>query len=307
VDSMAAVGIRSMVIAVAVVITVAPARAQDLRPAADLDAGIRAAVREALAQSAAAPDFAGDAVAAPQDAAPPPTPTHTGLSALAVQTWGDFKSFPQRPSTWVILGVAGAGALAVHPLDDNVVNHFENSTGGSAFWAPGKYIGGIGMAVAPVTIYVLGRYVFAPAADQPQTNKWSHLGFDLVRAQIVNEVIVQAVKFSVQRTRPNGDNYSFPSGHSAATFAFASVLERHFGYRFAWPTVAIASYVAASRLHDNVHYLSDVVFGAGLGTAVGWTVVGRHGRDSYAIVPSIGPHAVTFTLTRTPSRAAPSE
>jgi membrane-associated phospholipid phosphatase len=296
-----------VIAAAAVVMSASPARAQDVPSGFDLDAALTVAVREALAEPTA-PPAAPIAVAPPaQDATPPPTPAHTGLTALAVDTWGDFKSFPQRPSTWVILSAAGAGALAVHPLDDNVVNHFENSTGGAGFWAPGKYIGGIGMAVAPVAIYVLGRYVFAPAADEPQTNKWSHLGFDLIRAQIVNETFVQALKFTVQRTRPNGDNYSFPSGHSAATFAFASVLERHFGYRFAWPTVAIASYVAASRLHDNVHYLSDVVFGAGLGTAVGWTVVGRHGRDSYAIVPAIGPHTVTFTLTRAPSRAAASQ
>ena len=302
--------------AAAVVLSAAPARAQDLQPPLVLDAGLRAAVHEALAGStapppallaAAPPPALMAAEPPPQNATPPPTPEHTGLKALAVETWGDFKSFPQRPSTWVILSAAGAGALAVHPLDDNVVNHYENSTGNSGFWAPGKYIGGIGMVVAPVTIYVLGRYVFAPAADEPQTNKWTHLGFDLVRAQIVDEVFVQALKFTVQRERPNGSNYSFPSGHSAATFAFASVLERHFGYRLAWPTVALASYVAASRLHDNVHYLSDVVFGAGLGTAVGWTVVGRHGRNNYAIVPSIGPHTVTFTLTRTPARAAASE
>jgi hypothetical protein len=38
-------------------------------------------------------------------------------------------------------------------------------------------------------------------------------------------------------------------------------------------------------LHDNVHYLSDVLFGAALGTASGWTVVGRHGRSDYTFIP----------------------
>jgi len=31
----------------------------------------------------------------------------------------------------------------------------------------------------------------------------------------------------------------------------------------------LAVLVAASRINDNKHYLSDVLFGAGLGTAVG--------------------------------------
>jgi membrane-associated phospholipid phosphatase len=63
------------------------------------------------------------------------------------------------------------------------------------------------------------------------------------------------------------------------------VLERHFGYRSAWPTIAIASYVAAGRLTENRHFMSDLLFGAALGTAAGWTVVGLHGRDDFTMMP----------------------
>jgi len=242
-----------------------------------------------------------------QSATPPAPPAHTGFAALAHETWNDFKAFPRRESTWVILGAGGAAALAVHPVDQDLTANLSGSSSANRFWAPGKYIGGVGMTVAPAAVYLLGRYVLAPAANEPQTNKWSHLGFDLVRAQIVDEVLVQAVKFSVQRTRPDGSNYSFPSGHAAATFAFASVLERHLGYRFAWPTAVVATYVGTSRLHDNRHYLSDVVFGAAMGTAVGWTVVGRHGRSNYAVVPAIGPHLVSLRVVRrqSPTRSIP--
>jgi membrane-associated phospholipid phosphatase len=65
------------------------------------------------------------------------------------------------------------------------------------------------------------------------------------------------------------------SGHATSAFAAASVLERHFEYRGSWPALLAASYVAASRLVDNRHFLSDVIFGAALGEAVGWTIVGR--------------------------------
>lgn len=150
----------------------------------------------------------------------------------------------------------------------------------------------------PVARYLGGRYLWAPAKDEPQTNKWSHLGLDLIRAELEEEAIVQTLKFSVRRTRPDGTQYSFPSGHAAATFALASVLERHLGYRLAWPTLVIATYVGTLRLHDNVHYLSDVVFGAAIGTATGWTVVGRHGRSSYALVPTAVPGGFAFMITR---------
>src|SRR5262245_23643071 len=107
----------------------------------------------------------------------------------------------------------------------------------------------------------------------------------MFRAIIVSQVLTQAIKFSTQRDRPTGECCAFPSGHASAAFATAAVLERHFGYRGAWPTMVVASYVAASRLHDNRHFASDVVFGSALGIASGWTVVGRHGRSGYAMVP----------------------
>jgi membrane-associated phospholipid phosphatase len=101
----------------------------------------------------------------------------------------------------------------------------------------------------------------------------------------VSEAFTQGIKIAVRRDRPTGECCAFSSGHASATFATASVLERHFGYRDALPTYLIATYVGMSRLHDNRHFLSDVVFGAGLGVATGWTVVGRHGRSEFTLLP----------------------
>ena len=231
----------------------------------------------------------------------PPPADHTGLETLVKDIVADFKAFPRRESTWVILGVGGAAALAVHPADSNVNGHLVSSGWADKLWAPGHIIGGPVMYGVPVALYLGGRYLWAPAEDRPQTNKWSHLGLDLLRAELEEEAIVQTLKFSVRRTRPDSTPYSFPSGHAAATFALAAVLERHLGYRFAWPTLAVATYVATSRLHDNVHYLSDVVFGAAIGTATGWTVVGRHGRSSYAFVPTPVQGGFALMVVRNPA------
>ena len=102
---------------------------------------------------------------------------------------------------------------------------------------------------------------------------------------------------ALRRDRPTGECCSFPSGHAATAFAAAAVIERHFGYRMSVPAMAIATYVGTSRLHDNRHFLSDVVFGAALGTATGWTVVGRHGRSSYALVPVAVPGGFAFQIS----------
>ena len=141
----------------------------------------------------------------------------------------------------------------------------------------------------------------------PKTNKVSHLGFDLIRALVVSQALTQGIKQAVRRDRPTGECCAFPSGHASATFAVASVLERHLGYRGAWPTFLIASYVAASRLHDNRHFLSDVLFGGALGIASGWTVVGRHGRSSYALMPVPVRGGLMLSLTPKPhAGTAPS-
>ena len=108
--------------------------------------------------------------------------------------------------------------------------------------------------------------------------------------------------YAVQRNRPTGECCSFPSGHASVTFATAAVLERHLGYRASWPMFVIAGAVSASRLTDNRHYLSDVLFGSALGVAAGWTVVGRHGRDDFAIFPVPLRRGVALSGTWSPGR-----
>jgi hypothetical protein len=205
----------------------------------------------------------------------------------------------------VILSIGAGGALLAHPADDDVNAHLVGKKSADRFWKAGSIVGSaptqIGVSVG---LYVIGRYIVPPNPDQPvtegaspRTNKWSHMGLDLLRAQIVSQTFVHAIKYSVRRDRPTGECCSFPSGHAATAFAAAAVIERHMGYRMSVPAMAIAAYVATSRLHDNRHFLSDVVFGSALGTATGWTVVGRHGRSSYALVPVAVPGGFAFQIT----------
>ena len=60
----------------------------------------------------------------------------------------------------------------------------------------------------------------------------------------------------------------------------------------------------ASRLHDNRHFLSDVVFGSAIGMATGWTVVGRHGRAEFVLAPVPVRGGVALMLSRLPVAAA---
>ena len=243
----------------------------------------------------------------PQPAQPPPKPKHTGFMALLSETGSDFKAFPQRTSTWVILGVGAAAAAAVHPIDDEVNAHLAGSDAADKFFAPGKYIGSFYVQVGTAAgLYVVGRYMMPHEPGTPRTNKITHLGFDMTRALIVSQTLTQGMKQAFRRDRPNGECCGLPSGHASAAFATAAVFERHLGYRASWPMFLAATYVATSRLHDDVHFLSDVLLGSALGMASGWTVVGRHGKPSYAMFPSPTKGGVMVTFVRTPAEHSTS-
>jgi membrane-associated phospholipid phosphatase len=204
---------------------------------------------------------------------PPPTPVHTGIKATAKEFLVDFKHLPSKENLfWV--GVGSGLALAVHPADTSF-NEKVSGDSWNKFFAVGAVLGNTGtLLAASVTVYTVGR-----ATDKKRV---SHMGSDLLQAIGVSEVIVQSLKYATQRERPDGsDSHSFPSGHAADTFAFATALERHLGWKGAVPAYLFSSYVAMSRLHDNRHYLSDVAFGSAVGIIAGRTVT-RHGRSNYS-------------------------
>ena len=64
---------------------------------------------------------------------------------------------------------------------------------------------------------------------------------------------------------------SFPSGHTASAFAFATAVGADLP-ALSFPLDALAAAVGYSRVHLGVHYPSDVIVGAVLGSAVGTTV-----------------------------------
>ena len=220
---------------------------------------------------------------------PPIRPEVPAFSTLFKDTVEDFGRLPSRDSLkWVGIGVAAA-ALA-HPVDRRATRALSTSPVLETVFEPGKTIGGARLQLAgALTTYAIGRAT--------RSSMTTRIGTDLLQAQILSQALTAAVKVSVRRTRPDRMQYSFPSGHASVTFASATVLQRNLGWKIGIPAYGVATYVAASRIQEKRHFLSDVAFGAAIGIIAGRTVTVGRGNSRFAVAPAAtaGGGGISFT------------
>lgn len=103
-------------------------------------------------------------------------------------------------------------------------------------------------------------------------------------ALFISNVAVVLLKYLVAEPRPfltlpnvellvsENEIYSFPSGHTASSFAAAILLGLKYrlnykgkSFRLVYPLFAFAAVIGFSRIYIGVHYPLDVVFGAAVG------------------------------------------
>jgi len=180
----------------------------------------------------------------------------------------DFRRLPSR-NTLALLTIGGAAAIGVHASDDPITRAASRSRPLHEAVKAGAFVGGTPFQLgASMATYGIGRALKNPCAVS--------VGADLIQAQLMAQALTMGIKLSLRRPRPEGTGFSFPSGHTTVTFATATVLQRHFGWKAGVPAYAVASYVAASRIQMKRHYASDVAFGAALGIVAGRTVTLGH-------------------------------
>lgn len=67
-------------------------------------------------------------------------------------------------------------------------------------------------------------------------------------------------------------DFSFPSGHTASSFAVAIILYQELPKKYGCIAILLAILIAFSRLYLGVHYPSDVIVGAISGSCIGMLV-----------------------------------
>jgi membrane-associated phospholipid phosphatase len=203
--------------------------------------------------------------------------------------FNDFRAIPTRENL-LIAGFGGLAAGMAYNADGFATRSLSGSARMGTVLSSGDTLGSAAAQMAgAIATQVIGR-----AAGSP---KVSAIGGDLVRAQIVSQAVTQGIKLSVGRTRPDGTEFSFPSGHTASSFATASVLQRHLGWKAGVPAYALATYVAASRVQVQRHFLSDVTMGAAIGIIAGRAVTVGRGDARFALAPSAVPGGAGVNFT----------
>lgn len=180
--------------------------------------------------------------------------------SIGTPSLGDFAC--KRNLSYLALG--GATTWLVVRSENH--SRIATTLDGSAFLELGSDLGnvygdGAFLGAGTLGLYAAGRLLHHDGMVRAAA--------DVSRSLAVTSVLTWTIKAGIDRTRPNGGRYSFPSGHTATAFAIAPVLDRRFGWKIGVPAYALAVMTGLGRLEDERHYPTDVIAGAALGLFVG--------------------------------------
>ena len=132
-------------------------------------------------------------------------------------------------------------------------------------------------------------------------------------ALVLADAAILVIKEGTGRRRPTSTNHkgdfkpfgfksdydSFPSMHTASSFAMASVLARTSeSVPIAVMSYTAATFVGFSRMYQNKHWASDVLLGAAIGELSGRVVTSFHASrgNRLVLLPSVSGDAVSMNL-----------
>jgi membrane-associated phospholipid phosphatase len=202
-----------------------------------------------------------------------------------------------RPLSWGTsdwLKFSAAAAVAASLADEEVDIQAwveERRTAGTARAA--RVAGAFGNGAYSVPALAL-LYSYGHFAENARARRTALLG---LKSLAITGLLTETIKRTTHKHRPSSRpvddiawdgpqlsrlNRSFPSGHSAAAFAVATVVASEYGdHTIVRPLAySAASLCALSRVHDGAHWLSDVIIGSLLGHLTARAVIGLDGGSA---------------------------
>lgn len=200
--------------------------------------------------------------------------------------------FTRQDAVWA--GGFALGTVLLAPLDVAVAEEIQDSLLQKNPWirntaAGFRWLGFPGSVALSAGAYAAGRL-----ADRPRL---AEIGLHTTEAIVLGTLVTFSAKSLAGRARPyrdvrnprdfklgrgwNNDSYqSFPSGHTTAAFAAAAAVTAEVGQHYPEAKLLVgstlftgATLVGVSRMYHNVHWATDVIVGAAIGSFAGWKVV----------------------------------
>jgi len=195
----------------------------------------------------------------------------------------------------LILGTAGIMAIGAHRFDQKIKEYFLTEsilTPSSAKF--GDLYGKYGAPLLLISTILIDSHVNDISnIERSEKLEYAIMGY------AANGLATYGLKFLFHRQRPdNSNNRSFPSGHTSSSFYTAGTISELYGAFPGFFAYLISTVVGVSRMQDEHHYLSDVIFGAGLGVAIskGFAKVYRKTHRGNSAVSSSVNINITFPL-----------
>jgi membrane-associated phospholipid phosphatase len=189
-------------------------------------------------------------------------------------------------AAWRALAITIGATLLTLLADRWVYQHVQNPNVYDRDW--GRLLRAMGFAGTWIALAAFVRLQGgASAARRAWLVFWS---------PVVAGAVAELLKLVVRRERPglhdglygfrpfdertwNAAGLAFPSSHAAVAFGGAAMLARLYP-RARWVGYTLAAGCAYTRLLARAHFVSDVVFAAGLGWLVAWLLVRRWPVDA---------------------------
>jgi len=222
------------------------------------------------------------------------------LKPLAHQVVKDAKGLATAPLRWRqhewLRFVEGTAiVLGAYAADDQIVRFVSRQQN----HALNQYLRGVTHLGGGYGFDVAG--LLAVAGYFRHDDQMMDAGVDAFESSIAAAgIVTPAIKTVVGRARPihglgkhsfhpfNSTYESLPSGHATNAFAMASAIATRYDDSRWVPALAygLATSVAIARVHDRVHFASDVLAGGMIGHAIGRSITLNHVRAKVAVVPT---------------------
>lgn len=184
------------------------------------------------------------------------------------QEWSSDLTSPLSGKAQDLLWIGGGLTLLVVATQNTTAHPLQES------WSERKPLGGLSRfgdlsgQMLPNIIYLIGFGAHYYQTDNLDSHRRAWL---MAKASAYSGLVTTVLKYSIREPRPDNGNEknAFPSGHSTSAFAFASVVASEHEWYYGAAGYALATFVAASRINDNRHWLQDVLAGATIGASYG--------------------------------------